>query len=159
MPHPSATGKTEIYWYLTFQVTNKTGAARPLDLGGRLETTVKLQPSLRPVLATDVTKAIAERHGLEDLTNVLGAKDELADQAVKNMVIVFHELSPLADSLNIRLTGFANRVHRVGKTTWNEVREFSIEFKREGDEYRVTSHPIRKVGHEWITVSKKKITG
>lgn len=59
----SPTGKQRVYWYTVLKITNKTGAARPLDLVARaLTPEVKKSPSSRPGLYPEATAKIAKKY-------------------------------------------------------------------------------------------------
>ena len=140
-----------------FKVTNNTGAARPVSLSGYV-TTVKSQLKLLPALAPETKDALEMRTG-KKLTNVLESKGELADKESMDFVIVFDGVSNLADKMTIRLSGLANCVYQTGNTAWKEVRELAVSFHRLGDEFKVTTKPIRDLGREWVVVSKTKVAG
>jgi hypothetical protein len=156
LPNAVEPGTSKIYWYMTFKVTNRTGAPRPLSLSGHAQTTVKSQAKLLPALAPETKEELELRTGSK-LTNVLEATGELADQESIDLVIVFEGLSNLADKITIRIAGLANCVYRTGNTAWKEVRELAFHFHRLGDEFDVTNKPIRDIGREWIVVDRTKV--
>ena len=169
VPDPARPGASRSLWYLTLKITNKSGAARPLNLGAKMLTTIKNQAPVMPVIAPELKEILKARHPGKEFKNVLEATGTLADKESLDLVVVFGQravgdekgegIPPEADKLTLRLSGFCASVFRVGASTWKEVRELSINFHRMGDEYQVTINPVRKLGHEWVTISKTQMPG
>jgi hypothetical protein len=65
----------------------------------------------------------------------------------------------MADKITVRLAGLTNCVYQIGNTAWKEVKELAVNFHRLGDEFDVTTKPIRDIGREWVVISKTKVNG
>ncbi len=147
------------FWYLTLHVTNRTGADRPLDLMARALTP---QDRSNPVCLAgfypEVTEKIAAREG-RPLVNLLAAPKVLQDGRSVDLVIVFPKLSKAANEIDVRIEGLASRIFRAGRASWLERREYSIRFRRLGDEYLNTLHRIEDLGAGWVLVERRKIRG
>lgn len=155
---PVVPAKNRSYWYLTLEVSNDTGKSRRLALSARAETPdVKQKPLARPGLLPSVTKAIAKKEGLPKLENLLAASGRLPQGETRHFVVVFQDLSRLANHIDVRIAGFANTLYKAGKTVWREDTELSLRFHRIGDEFEVTRHEVRRRRPRWVTVKRSKI--
>lgn len=152
--------KQRIFWYVLLKLTNKTGQSRPFDLTARaLTPQAKRQPIARPGLYPAVTEAIAKKHDIPGLENVLAVSGELGDGESKDIVIVFGSLSNLANKIDVRISGLTNTLYHEGQTVWREETELSIKFHRIGDEFDVTRNKIRDRGKSWVTLKRSKVRG
>ncbi|MCB9892069.1 MAG: hypothetical protein H6833_10515 [Planctomycetes bacterium] len=151
-------GKSRVYWYTVLDVTNKTGAARKLDLVARCLTPEdeKNSESL-PGLHPEATQQIAKKLKKDDLENILAVSGELADGESKSIAIVFSRISNLAHFINVRVGGLTNSVYVEGKKSWREKTELQLAFHRVGDEFDVTHNPVFDKGKTWITIDRKEI--
>ena len=151
-------GKQRVFWYTVLEVTNKTGAARPLDLVARALTPEdKKSPEAHPGLYPDVTALIAKKLKLPKLENVLAVSGSLEDGKSKQIVVVFPRLSNFAHFIHVRVAGLTNSVYIEGKDAWREKTELDLSFHRIGDEFDVAKNEVLDKGKSWVTVERKKI--
>lgn len=153
-------GRARTFWYVLLELKNKTGKDRKLDLTAHAKTPqVKRKPVARPGLYPNVTQAIAKRHKLKKLENLLNVEGTLGDGDKKHVVIVFPALSNLANKIDVRVSGLTNMLYQEGKTVWREDTELSIKFHRVGDEFDTTRNRIIDKGKSWITERRTKVRG
>ncbi|HMQ22976.1 MAG TPA: hypothetical protein PKE00_10840 [Planctomycetota bacterium] len=154
----SAVGKDRVYWYTILEVTNKTGAARKLDLVARaLHPEDKKNSESLPGLHPEATQKIAKKVGKEDLVNILALSGEIGDGESKSVAVVFSRISDLAHFIHVRVGGLTNSVYVEGKKAWREKTEVQLAFHRVGDEFDVTKNEVFDKGKTWITVERSEI--
>ncbi len=145
------------YWYVVLKVKNETGESRKLNLAAwALTPQVRKQKVSYAGLYPEVTKAISKRVG-KKLTNLLDAPKSIGSGKSLDLVVVLPNLSRYANDIDLRISGLASRLFRVGGHSWVEDNQLSIRFKRIGDEYDVTMHPIMDKGQRWVMVARKKV--
>ncbi|HHI78646.1 MAG TPA: hypothetical protein ENK02_01555 [Planctomycetes bacterium] len=145
------------YWYVVLKVKNNTGASRKLNLAAwALTPQVRKQRISYAGLYPEVTEAISRRER-KKLTNLLEAPKSLGKGQSLDLVLILPNLSRYANDIDIRISGLASKIFKVGGHSWAEDTQLSIRFKRIGDEYEVTTHPILDQGKRWVTVSRKKV--
>jgi hypothetical protein len=160
LPGQVGTGSSRTFWYVVLKLTNKTGQAHKLDLTARsLIANVKQQPVAAAGLYADVTEAIGKKEKIEGLVNLLALSGELADNESKDAVVVFPDLSPLANHIDVRIGGLTNTLFQEGRTVWLEETELSIKFHRVGDEFNATSNKVLDKGRTWVTLKREKVRG
>ncbi len=157
---PAVRGRYRSYWYLILEIRNKTGADRRLDLGARAEVPhIKKGRIARPGFYPSVTKAIAKREGIRGLKNLLAVSGTIQDGKSEKLVVIFPHLSHYANRIDVRLTGCANRIIKIGKKLWSQSVEYSVRFHRVGDEFHTTTSRVEKKGSRWVTVRKRLVRG
>jgi len=151
-------GVSKTYWYVILKVENKTGKARELTLTGKgLTPQLKDNPVTIPGFYPSVTKAIAKQERQKDLVNLFEANGSLEDGASKTIVVIFGNLSPLTNTLDLRIKGLANTLYKEGAKVFFEDTELSIRFQRVGDEFDVTREKVYTKGKRWVVVKTDKI--
>ena len=145
------------YWYVVLKVKNETGEERKLNLAAwALTPQVRKQKLSYAGLYPEVTEAISKREG-KKLVNLLAAPKSIGAGKSLDLVVILPNLSRYANDIDLRISGLASRIYRVGAHSWLEDTQLSIRFKRIGDEYDVTTHPIMDKGQSWVTVARKKV--
>ncbi len=151
-------GVSKTYWYVILKVENKTGKTRDLSLSAKgMTPQLKDNPVTIPGFFPSVTKAIAKQERENNLINFFEANGKIADGAKKTVVVIFGSLSPLTNTLDLRVKGLANTLYKEGAKVYSEDTELSIRFQRVGDEFDVTREKIYTKGKRWVVVSSKKI--
>jgi len=151
-------GVSKTYWYVILKVENKTGKDRELSLSGKgLTPQLKNNPITVPGFYPSVTKAIAKQEREKNLINLFEANGKLDDGASKTIVVVFGNLSPLTNTLDLRIKGMANTLYKEGAKVFSEETELSIRFQRVGDEFDVTREKVYTKSKRWVVVNTKKV--
>ncbi len=147
------------FWYLTLKVTNRTGKSQRLSpMAEALTPQDHKHPRSLAGLYPEIVEKISVREKRK-LTNLLVAPKEIADGESLDLVLVFPRLSRISNTIEIRVSGLASRLYKVGRSSWIEDRVLSILFRRRGDEFHSTMAPIVELGRAWKTLSRTKIRG
>jgi hypothetical protein len=149
----AADGTSSIGWFMTYEVENKTGAAR--------------KPTLRILLRTDTKKEIADggdartllaakkRLGLEKVTTAVDLRSGIDDGAKVSCVAAFGEVDKYAKDIELRVYGLMDPVTRVKGKEVYEVKYWSVKYNRKGDEFNRTEDPWTVVSSGWVTEEAK----
>jgi len=151
-------GVSKTYWYTILKVENKTGKTRDLTLAAKgLTPQLKKNPVTNPGFFPSVTKAIAKQEREKNLINLFEANGKIEDGSSKTIVVIFGDLSPLTNTLDLRIKGLANTLYKEGAKVYFEDTELSIRFQRVGDQFDVTREKVYTKGKRWVTVKTQKI--
>ncbi len=165
----------EIYWYMLYQIENKTGQDREAFIS--ITARSNKNKTYANIYVPDV-EAIIERKAGKPLwgkTEEFQALKERAEkkegQAEKTMpnyfhfkagsvldcVAIFNKLDPGATNISVTVDGLSNDLHRIERENASpqiESRIFVVELERPGDEYGMSLDRFLKVRDGW----SKKLT-
>jgi len=147
-------GDIRTVWYLTYELTNATGAERPVALYFRVRTdSDKVSHETAPV--PEAEKRLEERLQ-KDLKNSKERPDTLGTDESFEGIAFLGELDPHFDHLTIEVTGLEDVVYRVGPKRFFRKRALVLEWKRPGDEYQTYRDPLQFVKRSWKVVGKER---
>jgi len=150
----SPLGDTTVYHYLTYKITNGTGAPRKLVLDIRIVTDVD-----RTVLEGYYPQAEAriETALRKDFKNVQELRGmELADGSSVEGLAIFKDVPPVAHVLDTRVNGIIDLVTWENGKNYAEKKVWSMKFTRRGDEYERQDDLIRLKEEGWVVEGEKK---
>lgn len=143
-------GKT--YAYMTYEVSNKTGAERAIAPIFRVETETGQTTYAMPAAA--VANAVSAKQGKKyiDVNQITG---KIADGETKTGVAVFINLDPSARHVKVYVTGFtdAYRYQDEDARKGFQRMEYKIEWFRPSDAENRMKTPVETKVDEWYWVS------
>ena len=157
--------KGVVYWYMLYELENKTGADREVFVSVQAESDGKkrYRDTFLPSVERGIERSLGKAYwGQTDRFKILKERDPsdpnyhyttLEDGQKIQGIAVFNRIDKGADSIKIEIFGLSNDREEVdgedGKRGVKErVRVF--QFKRRGDEYEIDQDSFRKLGREWI---------
>ena len=139
----------KVYAYTTFEVTNKTGAARNFYPIFRVETDTHQVTYAMP--APEVLDVIRGRHGRNflDINRISGS---LADGETRVGVAVFRNLDPNADHVKVYITGFTDAFRYQDEDARKGYQRmmYKIYWYRPGDADSRLRSPVETKTDEWV---------
>ncbi len=159
----NAQGHSDSYWYLTYKVTNGSGAERPLSLGFQLITDLKDPKKLdqpliyRAQTVAKVEKAIERRLGkdLVGIGELAGAT--IGDGDTVEGIVVFGKVDPNVDDFKVEVRGLVDPLSREGSRAFVERKVMWIHYERKGDEFFVSLDPLKRRKVEWKVLARDEV--
>lgn len=167
-PH-NGLGKGNVYWYMTYTLTNKSKEAREIYVEVSAES--DNNHTYADLFLPNVERAIERKENLP-----LFGKVDLFEAAKKRKpsdpkysyttlkpgetrrcVAVFNRLDPNANHITINVAGLSNEVKQLTSEDGNlalEERIRKLYYERPGDEHAITLDSFRLTGKEW---AKKQV--
>ena len=150
---PAGDGKTALSWLMTYQVENKSGAAR--------------KPSVRAELRTDTSKTFGDsgdpltvkaaktKTGTKDLCTAADLRAGIEDGKTVACVATFGAVDDLAKKIELRVYGLMDPVSMVkGKQVYEE-KYWQAKYERKGDEFGRTEDAWKLVSCGWMMEEAK----
>jgi hypothetical protein len=146
-------GKTDLSWYMTYEVENKTGAARTPTVRAVIvtETGKKHIDSGDPV----VIEAVKTKLDNKDLKTASDLRKGIDDGAKVTCVATFGNVDKYAQQLDMRIYGLEDPVTMVKGKQVYEVRYWNVKYQRKGDEFRRTEDNWNVVSSGWVVEAPK----
>jgi hypothetical protein len=149
-----AADKTTIAWYMTYEVENKTGAARKPAVRAEILTDTK--KTFRDDADPLVIKAVKKALDVKEISTAGDLRKGIEDGATVKCVATFGEVDNLAKRLELRVYGLMDPVTMVKGKEVFEVRYWQVIYERKGDEFGRTEDAWKAVSSGWKTEEEKK---
>ncbi len=146
--------KTTVAWYMTYQVENKTGAARKPAIRAEIHTDTKktFRDNADPLVISAAKKAL----DVKEISTAGDLRKGIEDGATAKCVATFGEVDNEAKRLELRVYGLMDPVTMVKGKQVFEVRYWQVIYERKGDEFGRTEDAWKAVSSGWKTEEEKK---
>lgn len=165
----------EVYWYMIYQIENKTGKDREAYISitagsNKNKTYANISlPDLESILEkkegkplwgkADEAKILKKRAEQDEITEKKGMFNYFPFKAGKTVdcVAIFNRLDPVATDITIHVDGLSNDYHLIKNEDGSQQiqsRSYILKLKRPGDEYGMNLDRFHLVQTGWT----KKIT-
>ena len=138
----------KVYAYMTYEVTNKSGAERKFFPIFRVET--ETQQITYAMAAPEVAAAVRakQRHNYLDVDQISVA---IADGETRIGVAIFRDLDPEADRVKVYVTGLTDNYRYQDEDNRKGFQRmmWKIEWYRPGDAANRVQSPVQTVADEW----------
>ena len=143
-----------VRWYMTYTVENRTGEAR--------------KPVIRAEIRTDTGKtfgdtgdprtiaAFKKAANLDEVATFLDLRKGIEDGKAVKCIATFGRVDDYATKLELRVYGLEDPVTMVKGKQVFEVRYWSVQYERKGDEFRRTEDPWKTVSSGWVVEAPKE---
>ena len=141
------------YWYLVYQVTNKTDETVPLYLSIKATSDAANRTYFEGYYKR-VERAIERKEG-RDLLNIQEMRGEIGPGETKEAMAIFGSVVESTDVLKVRVLGLWDRISHEGKKVFIEDRALILTYYRPGDEYFPQYDRIRLKKTAWVVLHRE----
>ena len=145
--------KTAVCWYMTYQVENKTGAARKPAVRVEILTDTKktFRDNADPLTISAAKKAL----DVKEIATAGDLKKGIEDGATVKCIATFGEVDNLAKQLELRVYGLMDPITMVKGKEVFEIKYWQVTYQRKGDEFGRTEDAWKVVSSGWKTEETK----
>ena len=149
-----AMGNARVCWYLTYTVSNDTGADVPLKI--KITADTDTDKHYRDSIAPLAQKALEKKTG-KKLKNALAMSRGTIGAGEKvEAVAFFGEIDPNWDLLTVNVAGLYDTIDVVDGKLFFEVKVLVLTWSRPGDEFGCLGDPITFKAKKWIIEGERK---
>ncbi len=151
----AGTDGTRVAWYMSYSLSNASGAAR--------------KPMVRVELRTDTDKvygdngdarvvaAVKKATGDKSLVTAFDVARGIGDGDTVKCVASFGEVDNMAHAAELRVYGLMDAIDTVAGKKYREVRYWRVKYQRKGDEFRRTEDKWKAVESGWVVESREEL--